>query len=209
MRSGFAAALLAASTLIAAPAGATETLEFKVFLGDDPIGEHRFELTGDAERRVLSEARFDVSILIFKAYRYRHQSREVWRDGCLTRIDSTTDDNGTDYQVRGARRDGTLALEVNGTEATIPTCIGTFAYWDRAWLDRPRLLNPQTGELVQTRLKPEGSDRRSFRGQTVDAERFRLQAEEMDITLWYTPDGEWIGLESDTGTGRTLRYERV
>jgi hypothetical protein len=43
----------------------------------------------------------------------------------------------------------------------------------------------------------------------VEAERYRLRADDLDITLWYTPDGDWIGLESDTGKGRMLRYERL
>ena len=54
-----------------------------------------------------------------------------------------------------------------------------------------------------------GSVPRIVQGRTVEAERYRLRANSLDITLWYTPDGRWIGLESDTGKGRTLRYERI
>jgi hypothetical protein len=186
-----------------------ETLRFKVYLGQDPIGEHSFSLAGQDERRVRSEARFDVDFLVFTAYRYRHLSRELWRDGCLQRIDSSTDDNGTDFEVQGERRGDALTLEINGDTRELSDCVATFAYWDRGVLERPRLLNPQTGELVSARLIPEGKDQRSFRGRDIDAERFRLRAEDLDITLWYTPSGEWIGLESDTGGGRMLRYERV
>jgi hypothetical protein len=208
VRTLVAAILLALGTGAAATAG-DETLRFKVYLGQDPIGEHNFALTGDTEKRVRSQARFDVDFLVFTAYRYRHESRELWRDGCLERIDSSTDDNGTDFEVQGIRSGGTLALEINGDENEITDCVGTFAYWDRRFLDRPQLLNPQTGELVSARLTPEGSDQRSFRGQEIEAERYRLRADDLDITLWYTPSGEWIGLESDTGRGRILRYERV
>jgi hypothetical protein len=186
-----------------------ETLRFKVYLDQNPIGEHSFSLAGKDEKRVQSEARFDVDFLVFTAYRYRHWSRELWRHGCLQRIESTTDDNGDDFEVQGERQDGALSLEINGDTRELSDCVATFAYWDRKILDRPRLLNPQTGELVSARLIPEGKDQRSFRGREIDAERYRLRAEDLDITLWYTPSGEWIGLESDTGKGRMLRYERV
>lgn len=202
-------ALLGAS---AAAYGSTteQTLRFKVYLDQSPIGEHSFELSsGGAEKEVVSRARFDVSVLIFKAYRYRHESREQWRGGCLERIESATDDNGKDFQVLGERVANALRLEVNGRGDRLPACVSTFAYWDPEFLKRPRLLNPQTGELLDVRLEAEGRERRAFRGREVDAQRYRLEADDLDITLWYTPDGDWIGLESDTGKGRMLRYERL
>lgn len=209
----FPRAALALGTLLAATSSvyaSAETLRFKVYLDQSPIGEHSFELsTGGPEQRVVSRARFDVNLLIFTAYRYRHESQEEWRDGCLERIQSSTDDNGRDFRVQGQRVSDTLALEVNGTPARLPACVSTFAYWEPDFLRRPRLLNPQTGQLVEVRLEPQGREPRAYRGREVDAERYRLRAEDLDITLWYTADGDWIGLESDTGKGRTLRYERL
>jgi hypothetical protein len=189
---------------------AQQTLRFKVYLDQSPIGEHSFELTtGGPEKRVVSRARFDVSVLIFKAYRYRHESEEQWRDGCLERIQATTDDNGKSFRVRGQRVADTLTLEVNGKPDQLPACISTFAYWEPDFLKRPRLLNPQTGKLVDVRLEPQGRERRIYRGREIDCERYRLKAEDLDIRLWYTVDGDWIALESDTGKGRMLRYERL
>jgi len=83
-------------------ANASETLRFQVYLGDKPIREHSFHIseTGDLTR-VSSRAAFDVDFLFVNAYRYRHDSREVFRDGCLQEIRATTDDNGTRYRVEG------------------------------------------------------------------------------------------------------------
>lgn len=188
----------------------TETLAFKVYLDQSPIGEHRFDLAiGGSEKRVVSRAHFDVRLLIFDLYRYRHQSEEQWRDGCLERIQSATDDNGEAIRVLGERLKGALALEVNGERDQVPGCVGTFAYWSPDLLRRPRLLNPQNGELVEVRFEPLGLARRAFRGEEVEAQAYRLRAEDREIFLWYTADGDWIGLESDTGTGRVLRYERL
>ena len=188
----------------------SETLRFKVYLDDDPIGEHSFQvLPLGEEQQVLSRARFDVDVLFFTAYRYRHESRELWRDGCLERIRASTDDNGTDLAVEGRRVGGALAVEINGQGERLPACVSTFAYWDRDLLARPRLLNPQTGQLVNARLEPAGKERRLYRGREVQAERYRLKADDLAITLWYSERGDWIGLESEVGKGRTLRYERL
>jgi len=213
-----AAALL--GLLLTGPAAhqafaATDSLRFRVFLDRDPIGEHSFQVApaangpGQNGKQVLSKASFDVNVLFFNAYRYRHESREEWRDGCLERIRASTDDNGTAYTVAGDKQADTLNIQVNGEARRLPHCVSTFAYWDRDFLKRPRLFNPQTGELLDVQVTAAGTEPRVFQGRTVEAERYRLRANSLDITLWYTPDGRWIGLESDTGKGRTLRYERI
>ncbi len=189
-------------------AGTADTLRFRVYLDRDPIGEHSFQVTPD-RREVLSRASFDVNLLFFTAYRYRHESREQWRDGCLERIRASTDDNGKAYDVAGDRKSGALSVAVNGEPRRLPACVSTFAYWDRDFLKRPRLLNPQTGELVDVAVTRAGTEARVVKGRRVEAERYRLKADGLDISLWYTPEGQWIALESDTGKGRTLRYERI
>ena len=189
---------------------ASQSMRFRVLLDKDPIGEHSFQVsTGPDGSQVVSRASFDVKILVFNAYRYRHESREAWRDGCLEQIRSTTDDNGMAYRVDGEQETNSLAVRVNGDSKRLPQCVSTFAYWDRSFLKQRRLLNSQTGEMVEVKVDSAGTERRLVQGREVEAERYRLRADKLDITLWYTPDGRWIGLESDTGKGRTLRYEPI
>ena len=190
----------------------SDPIRFRVYLGQEPIGEHSFQFSparGQDGHAVVSRAAFDVKLFFINAYRYRHESREEWRDGCLMQIRASTDDNGKAYRVEGEREPQALSLKVNGDAKDLPRCVSTFAYWDRDFLKQRRLLNPQTGELMDVRVVPMGTERRVFRGREVQAEGYRLQAEQVDIVLWYTKDGRWIGLESDTGKGRTLRYEPI
>src|SRR5512147_1951270 len=75
---------------------------FKVYLDDTPVGYHRFTLTETAAGRELrSEARFDVKLLLFTAYSYRHEATESWRGNCLTSLEASTDDNGDLTAVKG------------------------------------------------------------------------------------------------------------
>lgn len=207
---GATAVLIGPGTLYGTPAAAEETLRFRVYLDREPIGEHSFRISPSrAGQQILSRASFDIDILIFNAYRYRHESREQWNDGCLQSIRSSTDDNGKSYRVEGQRVADGLALEVNGDPERLSGCISTFAYWDPRLLDQPRLLNPQTGELVAASLDSAGSERRVVQGREVSARRYRLRADRQELSLWYSEDEGWIGLESDVGRGRILRYERI
>jgi len=83
----------------------------------------------------------------------------------------------------------------------------TFAYWNPEFLDQTRLLNPQTGEFVDVSIEELGGDVLQVRGVEVPATRFKLTAKQIDLTLWYSADDEWLALESVAKGGRTIRYE--
>jgi hypothetical protein len=89
----------------------------------------------------------------------------------------------------------------------LPECVMTFAYWNSDFLDQSRLLNPQTGEYVDVRVEKVGNETLEVRGQSVAATRFKLTAYEVDLTLWYSQDNEWLALESIAKGGHIIRYE--
>jgi hypothetical protein len=190
--------------------GANEQLRFKVYLDDKPIGQHSFRIDAIGDTQLInSRASFDVDFLFINAYRYRHQSRETWRDGCLDEIRASTDDNGKELRVSGeaaGRR-----FRIDGPEGSTQAggCLMTFAYWNPAFLEQSRLLNPQTGELVDVSVRRLGSDRVPVEGRKVAATHYRLTAEDLSIELWYNDDLGWVGLESDTGKGARLIYRRI
>lgn len=203
------AAVLAALTL--ATSAAAEQLRFQVYLDDRPIGEHSFRIADSGDTtRVTSRAAFDVDFLFINAYRYRHTSNEVFRDGCLRAIDATTDDNGTRYEVNGEAMGDGFRVKAGSGVARAEGCVKTFTYWDKTFLDKRRLLNPQTGDLEQVRVQPRGRDSVEVDGgERVTAERYALETSDLTIELWYNDDLGWVGLESDTGKGKRLIYRRV
>jgi hypothetical protein len=197
-------------TALIAHASAGDTYRFEVLLDDKPIGEHRFEVETDGtQQRVRSKAEFEVDFLIFTAYRYRHQSDEVFRNGCLQQIRATTNDNGTRYQVEGEASGRAFVIDRGGDVEQAPGCIKTFAYWDPAILKQDRLLNPQTGELEAVGVRKAGADRVNVSGREIDATRYALKTDELTIELWYNEALGWVKLASDTGKGARLVYRRI
>ena len=181
-------------------------LAFRVLLDETPIGRHAFRVTDaeDGERTVDIAADFDVRILFVPVYRYRHRNTERWEDGCLVSLRSETDDNGQDFTVRTRSTDDGLRVEGG---ASVEGCASSFAYWDRTFLGAERLLNSQDGSVVDVEVDALGADAFEVDDVSIAAERFRLTADEgLDISLWYTPDGRWVGLET-VRDGRVVRYE--
>jgi hypothetical protein len=204
-------ALLGLLTCLAGPASGTSprAYAFDALLDGKPIGRQTFEVRGgDAERLVSIAADFEVRFLSFTVYAYRHRNREVWRDGCLWRIDAETDDAGTRSRVRGARSDRGFVVTGETLTETMDDCVWSFAYWDPRILSRDRLLNSQTGAYEAVRARFVEDEPLEVMGRTVPARRYLLEGETFRMELWYGPDDEWLGLASRTTDGRVLRLVR-
>lgn len=188
---------------------------FRVLLDGKPIGVHRFTLWtdnehGDGERRLRSEAHFEVRLLGLTVYRYRHEATERWRGDCLRGLDAETDDDGKRLDVR-ARRDGAaLAVQSPQGDERLDGCVMSFAYWHPAMLKQARLLNAQTGRYEDVRVEALGEAMVESQGHRVAARHYRLHGPEQPIELWYAADGgDWLALESKVSGGRrTLSYRR-
>ena len=201
--------LLLATAWLPLTAGASQpkAWDFAVYLDDTEIGSHRFLLSDhDHTRELTSVARFNVKLLFINLYTYAHDAREIWDAGCLQSIAATTNDNGERITVDG-RTDGDrfLVRTPRGT-ASLPGCPMTFAYWNPEILEADRLLNPQTGEYVDVTVTPLGRETIVARGARMPADRFVIQAHDVHIDVWYSPEREWLALESLTDGGRRLRY---
>jgi hypothetical protein len=208
------AAILLSIALSTAPAHADDAettvgrWEFNVYLNNKRIGKHLFEVTNvDGQQQVQSTANFKYTILRIPAYRYEHTNQERWSNDCLLGIDASTNANGNRIQVSGQKTGSTFVLAGEAGDVSLPECVMTFAYWNPAFLEQVKLLNPQTGEYVEVRIEELASEMLEVRGKKVAATRFRLTADKVDMTLWYSGDKEWLALESVAKGGRIIRYE--
>lgn len=194
------------------PATASVTQEkdwrFRVFLDDREIGYHHFHLIRNGTTEQLTtEARLKVSFLKIPLFKYRHNNVEVWHGECLKNITSATVENGRNFKVEGAAYDGDFQLTTDKGEKTLPACISTFAYWDKSFLERNRLLNSQTGEYIDVESEYLGENSIDVRNKNIPAHHYQLITDEASIQLWYSQDdGQWLALESTVASGYKLRY---
>lgn len=187
---------------------AVASWDFDVYLNDKKVGKHSFTVSeSDGVKHVQSEANFKYTILFVPAYRYEHSAAERWTNNCLIDISSNTNANGELIEVSGNRTGNGFLVQGSDDPVELPECVMTFAYWNPEFLEQPRLLNPQTGEYVDVYVEESGSDLLEVRGQSIAATRFKLTADEVDLTLWYSPDNQWLALESVAKGGHIIRYE--
>lgn len=199
------AALWSAVPLLSA--AADTTFDFQVLLDDKPIGEHRFTVGGPADARtVVSDARFTVKLLGLTVYRYTHRAEEQWRGDCLRSLVASTDDDGSASRVTAEPAGDALKVVMPEGTQSIQGCAMSFAYWNPAIRKQSRLLNAQTGRHEAVQVSRVASGTVEVRGQSVPAMRWRIEGPAQPVDVWYTAQGEWVGLDSTVGGGRKLSY---
>ena len=206
LTSGFIACLV-----VLMPVTGSSTVErewrFRVYLDDREIGHHHFSLIREGqEERLATEAKFDVTFLKIPLFKYRHDNVERWSGSCLQQINSSTNQNGTEFSVEGQATTNGFLITTKTGEQQLPSCISTFAYWDKSFLQRERLLNSQTGEYLEVNVDYLGEKSFTVNDNTQPAQHYRLKAKELDIEIWYSSDDQWLALQSATEGGRLLRY---
>jgi hypothetical protein len=165
--------------------------DFTVLLDGEPIGQHRFVIGGARERTVEIEAAFQVKLLGWTAYRYRHQARERWTGDCLASVQASTDDNGSDTRV--------------SESFPAAPCTMSFAYWNPAIATQGRLFDAGTGVLRAVQVTALPPTTISVRGAPVAARGLRIAGLPQPIDVWYDGD-TWIGLDTFVRGQRRLSY---
>lgn len=189
-----AAAQAAISAKFSAPTPGT-TLGFDIFRGESDIGRHVVTFAQDGDALIVkTEIDMKVKIAFITAFRYQHRATEVWRDGRLVSLQSTTYDDGTNYFVKAtARPDG---LWVEGSLGSYLAAADTIpsSYWNPAILDRTKVLNTQKGDLLDASISKVASEPRTVNGRPCTVETFRLQSK-LSVDIDYcAEDKAWVGL---------------
>ena len=197
------AMVLLLGSLSAIPAYAREW-HFDVSVDRLPIGTHDITVheTGDS-RSVQSDMRYSVALL---GVSYQQHAEETWQADCLTRIDTRTEEKGRVTTVAGRLEAGAFIITGARGEERLAPCVMSFAYWNPRVLRQTHLLNSQTGAWTPVTVHDLGKESVDVRGTSRAASHYRIDTERNRIELWYSLEGEWLGLRSTTRDGHVLSY---
>jgi len=199
----FIATVLVSGSLSAIPAFAREW-HFDVSVDGLPIGTHDIivQEKGDA-RSVQSDMRYGVALL---GASYKQHAEETWQADCLARIDTRTEEKGRVTTVAGRLEAGAFVITGPRGQEQLAPCVMSFAYWNPRVLRQTHLVNAQTGAWTPVTVHDLGKEPLDVRGTSRPASHYRIDTERNRIELWYSPEGEWLGLRSTTRDGHVLAY---
>ena len=184
-----------------------EQLSFRVFLDDREIGYHNVQLRRTPEETEVSvDTSFDIKILFFNAFSYRHSAEERWDGVCLEEVRSETNYGGDQLFMRSEAADTGMKIINQNQEIMLTGCIRSYAYWDLERLRTSHLLNTQTGEYQKVAITDLGTKPLQIGSRKLIADSYQLETEQGDITLWYGKNREWLGLQTRVRGDRVLTY---
>jgi len=180
-------------------------IRFDVERNGSPVGQHVVTFTRTAEGvRADSRADINVELLWVSAYRFRYQSREVYRDGELQFIEASTNRNG-DYTRVQAVRDA-AGLEVSSPEGNYEApAVPPTSYWNAAILNGGPLLNTLNGEVSEVKVDYQGIETVATRSGSLRAYHY-LYSGDIDGEIWFDSDGRWVKLRFPAKDGSTIEY---
>jgi hypothetical protein len=185
-------------------------LKFEVALDNKPIGEHSltFNRADDGALEIGIAIDLAVKFGPFTVFDYTHRNASLWQDGVLQRMRSQTDDNGDQHDVAIDLTTDRLEITNNGTPVSgAPRAMLPTTYWMASTVAQDRLINSQTGEILEVDIEEAG--RETVPGPTglIEATRYRMTGD-LEIELWYDDAGILVGMAFEA-RGSDVTYRLI
>ncbi len=186
------------------------TLQFQVERDGRPIGEHVFSFHQLADDVIEVDITIDLEVKFgpFTVFEYRHRNETAWRAGRLVRMRSETDDDGDPFKLNAVAGPEGLAIQSNAAAAyTAPPEALPTTYWMPATVTQKRLINTQTGEMLDIEVTELGRETVPGPRGPVSATRYRIDGD-LNIDLWYDDTDTLVRLAFDA-RGSLVTYRLV
>lgn len=201
----FLAAFLNAPAAQAAENADAPVYDFAILMDGSEVGRHTisFERQGE-ELHVRIAIDIEVSFGPITFYRYSHRNHEVWKGGQLVRLETETDDDGTEYRVLA--KAGPEGLEVDGAEESFTAPADTLptSYWQPATPEKTQLLDTQRGRLIEVETNRLGTDQITLPGGALQAAQYKMTGD-LKLQMWYGATGELLKIAFEA-RGRDITY---
>lgn len=184
-----------------------EKITFDVLREGSKVGHHTVTFARASEEELTVTARFDLTVtfLTIPLYEFRYRSTAIWRDGRLTDLVATIDDDGEKTTVRALTKGGTLSISgANGpAEWSVP--LYPTNHWNAGVLSQSHVLNTLNGDISRVRIESQGRERIQAEGQWVEATRYQYSGD-IDTTVWYDDRGRWVKMRFPAKSGSIIEY---
>lgn len=212
MRSLRLVVLLIAAALALLPGAARADtpapIAFTIQRDGSPIGTHHVRFRRDGDDLIVDiDIRLEVRLAFVTLFRYVHSARETWRDGRLVAFASRTDDDGQRFEVRARATEDGLLVEGSGGSYLAPPGTMPSSYWNAAMVRQARVLDSQTGRLIEVAATPLDVAVQAASAGARPARVYRLTGD-ISGELAYGPDGDWVALRF-AARGSDIAYIRA
>lgn len=181
-------------------------LEMEIRRDGTPVGSHRVSFARRADGiAVTARSEIAVRLLGIVVYRFTYESRSLWNDGRLLRLESETDDNGRRTRVKAEANGEMLSVEGPAGTRAIPADTLPTDHWNPVVLERRAVLNTIAGTLDRVAIRAVGPERLTTPAGPATAQRFAY-AGDLTVEAWYDEAGRWTALRFTAADGSVIDY---
>ena len=142
---------------------------------------------------VTTHVEIAVKVLLFTAYRFKHQAQEIWGPGRVLWVQSTTDDNGRRMQVQGeATPEGFRLVGEKGPFLAPSELLTSNSFWDSRIVREKRLIDVRHGGDVGLVTRKLGDELVSTPQGPVRASRYQMITPYNAGSVFHDANGRWV-----------------
>jgi hypothetical protein len=211
LRIAFVALILTTGFMAGKPVWATGVpeggvLAFDIMRNGAAIGTHTFHFNKSIDRtEVRIKTHIDFRLLFIPVYKFEHESREIWRNGRLTLLESNTNENGTKVKLEVHRDEDSLMVVAKDGNLHVDHEIIPASLWNHLVLNRTKTLTTISGNLKTFEVEYIGEESFDVRGQQTTTQHFRLTGE-FERDLWYDNNDVLVRVSFEADDGSTVAY---
>lgn len=201
-----AAALAFIPPAASALPGATAPLHFTVLRDGKPVGTQSYDFIRDDDGlKVIIDTNVVVKFAFIPVYRFEHHDEEVWRDGHLTALSSTTNDDGTSHHLKVSTDPAGLAVDGDDKASSLPKTTIPASLWHPATVKQGTLMNTLDGHPMSVAVKDLGKETVTVHGESRTAHHYALSGD-LSRDLWYDSRGTLVQVRFLAKDDSEIRY---
>lgn len=186
-----------------AMAADVEVRDYTITVDGKRGGEYHMTIQRQDDGTVSMTGQADVKLSFLgglKTYTYSYRGTEVWKDGKLMNLSSSSNDDGKQFTVTAAAEANGVRVKSNGQERVTKSDVWLTTYWQLPKAGQRNgavpLLDADSGRDINANLTYVGVSPANAAGQVQNYARYRLTGG-VQVELWY--DGaerlvrqEWV-----------------
>jgi hypothetical protein len=182
---------------------------FDVYIGTQHVGQHTIEMLPEGapgDFRVHTVISVHAQPESTHAYRFEHESDEVWKGGWLETVTGKTNDDGKELAIEGQRTARGIELTTpEGPFVTDAKTLTSNSIWSERTMAATQIISVQFAAVVGMVAIDNGQTTVSVNDQTLLAKRYEAVSPFTTASLWYDSNGLWIAAKVEKN-GELLDY---
>ncbi|HEY2444599.1 MAG TPA: DUF6134 family protein [Rhizomicrobium sp.] len=185
------------------------TLNFAVMRNGAKIGTNSISFgKRGPDETVQTETHVAIGFGFLTIYKFDQSETELWTDGRLVKMNSTTDDNGTVHRSNAVARDDKLVVKGEGAAKELAPTLIPLSLWNSAVTEQSTVIDPRDGTIVSLKVADRGDDELVIHGRPLRTHHYEITTT-FPQDVWYDENHRLVQVELKGSDGSTIRYQLV